>query len=62
MFGGGKNSKPEKCSKNAPSPTCRVHALLGAIGLEDSLAEKRYRRQDETIFAQNLTFGNDQKT
>jgi|CXWL01.1.fsa_nt_gi hypothetical protein len=26
-----KNSKPEKCLKNAQNPTCRVHALLGAF-------------------------------
>jgi len=32
-----KNSKPEKCLKTAQSPTSRLHALLGTIGLEDSL-------------------------
>ena len=30
-LGSRKNSKPEKGSKNAPSPTCRLHAVLGAF-------------------------------
>jgi len=29
-FGSGKNLKPGKGLKNAQSPTCRVHAVLGA--------------------------------
>ena len=28
--GSGKNLKPEKGLKNAQTPTCRVHAVLGA--------------------------------
>ena len=30
-FGSGKNLKPRKVPENAQSPTCRVHALLGAV-------------------------------
>jgi hypothetical protein len=35
--------------------------LLGAVELEDSLAEKRHRRQLTEIFTHNLIFGNWQK-
>jgi hypothetical protein len=39
-----KNSKPEKCLKNAQNPTCRVHALLDpAFDLQDSLPELNTR-------------------
>jgi hypothetical protein len=31
LLGSGKNSKPENCSKMPQNPTCRVHALLGAL-------------------------------
>ena len=40
-FESRKNSKPEKCSKMATNPTCRVHALLDpALDLQDSLPLK----------------------
>jgi len=38
-----------------------VHALLGAVELEDSLAEKRHCRQLNEILTHNLIFGNRQK-
>jgi len=40
MFESRKNSKPEKCLKMATNPTRPLHALLGTVGLEDSLAIK----------------------
>jgi len=40
-----KTNSVEKCLKMAPNPQRRVHALLGAVKLEDSLAEKRHHRQ-----------------
>jgi hypothetical protein len=45
--GDGEAVQPEKCSgvekylKTAQNPQRQVHALLGAVELEDSLAEKR---------------------
>jgi hypothetical protein len=36
----GTDFKPRELFKNAPTPTSRVHAVLGADELEDSLAEK----------------------
>ena len=32
--------KPEKCSKMPQNPTRQVHAVLGAVELEDSLTVK----------------------
>jgi hypothetical protein len=43
MLGSRKNPKPEKCLKMATNPTCPVHAVLGAVELENSLTEKRHR-------------------
>ena len=40
------------------NPTRQVHALLGAVELEDSLAEKRRHRQLTEILTHNLIFGN----
>jgi len=40
-----KNPKPEKCLKMATNPHHPLHALLGAVELEDSLTEKRHHRQ-----------------
>ncbi len=40
LFGSRKNSKPEKCLKMPQNPQRPVHALLGTVGLEDSLAIK----------------------
>jgi len=37
---GGISLKPHKLLENAQTPTSRVHALLGAVELEDSLAKK----------------------
>jgi hypothetical protein len=37
---GSINPKPGKCLKMPQTPTRRVHALLGAVELEDSLAKK----------------------
>ena len=61
MFGSRKNSKREKCSKMPQNPTRRVHALLGAVELEDSLAKKRRHCQLTEILTHNLIFGNWQK-
>jgi hypothetical protein len=61
-LGSRKNSKPEKCLKTAQSPTSPLHALLGAVELEDSLAEKRRHRQPNEILTHNFDFGNYQKT
>jgi len=36
----GTHFKPRKLPENAPTPTSRVHAVLGAVELEDSLAKK----------------------
>jgi len=54
----GTNFKPRKLPENAQTPTSRVHAVLGAVELEDSLAEKRCRRQPNEILTHNLIFGN----
>jgi hypothetical protein len=40
MFGSRKNPKPEKCLKMRQTPHRPLHALLGAVELEDSLALK----------------------
>jgi hypothetical protein len=40
LLGSRKISKPEKHLKIAQNPTRRLHALLGAVELEDSLTEK----------------------
>jgi hypothetical protein len=53
-----KSTSVEKCLKNAPSPQRPVHALLGAVELEDSLTEKRHYRQLNEILTHNLIFGN----
>jgi len=58
---GGTNSKPRKLSENAQTPTSRVHALLGAVELEDSIATKRHHRQTDKIIAHDSTFGKNQK-
>ena len=47
--------------KTPQTPTRQVHALLGAVELEDSLAEKRRHRQLTEIFTHNFDFGNNQK-
>src|SRR3990172_2836897 len=57
----GTNSKPRKVPKNAATPTSRVHALLGAVELEDSIATKRHCRQTHKIIAHDSTFGKNQK-
>jgi hypothetical protein len=44
--------------ENAQNPTCRLHALLGAVELEDSLTEKKTRRQLIEILTHNFGFGN----
>jgi len=36
----GTNCKPRKLPENAQTPTSRVHAVLGAVELEDSIATK----------------------
>jgi hypothetical protein len=45
MLESRKNSKPEKYLKMPQNPTNPVHALLGAVELEDSLVEKRHHCQ-----------------
>jgi hypothetical protein len=60
-LGAEKKTKPEKCLKTAQSPTSPLHALLGAVELEDSLAKKRRHRQPNEILTHNFDFGNYQK-
>ena len=57
-----KNPKPEKWYSKPQTPKNPLHALLGVVELEDSLAEKRHHRQLNEIFTHNLIFGNHQKT
>ncbi len=51
----------EKCLDSRQNPQRRVHALLGAVELEDSLAKKRRHCQLTEILTHNLIFGNWQK-
>ena len=57
----GKNLKPGKCLKTAQSPTCRVHALLGAIELKTRWLKQDTAAKLTNIFTHNFDFGNNQK-
>ena len=58
----GTNSKPRKRLENAQTPTSRVHAVLGVIELEDSLAKKDDTAKLTNIFTYNFDFGNNVST
>ena len=58
----GTNLKPRKLPENAQTPTRRVHAVLGVVELEDSLAKKDDTAKLTNIFTYNFDFGNNQKT
>jgi hypothetical protein len=45
LLGSGKNSKPEKGSKTAQTPTSPLHALLGNLPADQNLCPKRQHRQ-----------------
>ena len=48
--------------ENAQTPTSRVHAVLGVVELEDSLAKKDDTAKLTNNFTHNFDFGNNQKT
>src|SRR5215212_362998 len=57
------NFKPHKLLENAPTPTSRMHAVLGVfVFCKTHHLEKRHHHQLNKILTHKLIFGNNQKT